>query len=199
RRGRAKDADANDGLDRAANLLGALSLAVADRAADAVAAAAGRAEAAPAALSALLHFLDRPAVDLLRQVLGLTSSGTVRLLDRLTEAGYGPRGPGADGRGPASAAPHAGGQPGAGGREARGRGGDAGQGAGARAGTFGALAGRAGHVRPSRRPASRRHDARPGRDPVDLPALRHWRLPRRRGRLPGWKRGAREVLHVTRA
>jgi len=98
RPGTAKDADSNDGLDRAANLLGALSLAVADRAADAVAAAAGRSESAPAALSALLHFLDRPSVDLLRQVLGLTSSGTVRLLDRLTESGYVRREPGADGR-----------------------------------------------------------------------------------------------------
>src|SRR6266566_2853821 len=48
--------------------------------------------------SALLHVLDRPSVDLLRQVLGLTSSGTVRLLDRLEEAGYVRRGPGADGR-----------------------------------------------------------------------------------------------------
>src|SRR5262249_48102635 len=98
RRGRAKDADANDGLDRAANLLGALSLAVADRAADAVAAAAGRSESAPAALSALHHFLDRPSVDLLRQVLGLSSSGTVRLLDRLSESGFIQRAPGADGR-----------------------------------------------------------------------------------------------------
>lgn len=49
-------------------------------------------------LSALLHFLDRPSVDLLRQVLGLTSSGTVRLVDRLAETGYVRRGPGADGR-----------------------------------------------------------------------------------------------------
>jgi DNA-binding MarR family transcriptional regulator len=85
-------------LDRAANLLGALSLVIADRTADAMADAGGRPESAAAALSALLHFLDRPSVDLLRQVLGLTSSGTVRLLDRLAEAGYVVRGPGADGR-----------------------------------------------------------------------------------------------------
>jgi len=45
-----------------------------------------------------LHFLDRPTVDLLRQVLGLTSSGTVRLVDRMAESGYVQRGPGADGR-----------------------------------------------------------------------------------------------------
>jgi DNA-binding MarR family transcriptional regulator len=84
--------------DRAANMFGALSLVVADQASDAVAEAAGRSESAAAALSALLHFLDRPSVDLLRQVLGLTSSGTVRLLDRLGESGYVERGPGADGR-----------------------------------------------------------------------------------------------------
>jgi DNA-binding MarR family transcriptional regulator len=85
-------------LDRTANLLGALSLVIADRTADAMADAGGRPESAAAALSALLHFLDRPSVDLLRQVLGLTSSGTVRLLDRLEQAGYVRRGPGADRR-----------------------------------------------------------------------------------------------------
>lgn len=85
-------------LDRTANLLGALSLVITDRTADAMAEAGGRPESAAAALSALLHFLDRPSVDLLRQVLGLTSSGTVRLLDRLEEAGYVQRGPGTDGR-----------------------------------------------------------------------------------------------------
>jgi DNA-binding MarR family transcriptional regulator len=86
------------GLDRAANLFGALSQVVADQSADAVGEAAGRSQSAAAALSALLHFLDRPSVDLLRQVLGLTSSGTVRLLDRLEEGGHVERGPGTDGR-----------------------------------------------------------------------------------------------------
>jgi DNA-binding MarR family transcriptional regulator len=85
-------------LDRAANLLGALSLVIADQTADAVTEAAGRSQSAAAALSALLHFLDRPSVDRLRQVLGLTSSGAVRLLDRLEESGYVTRGQGADGR-----------------------------------------------------------------------------------------------------
>jgi DNA-binding MarR family transcriptional regulator len=74
-------------LEGPANVFGALALVVSDQIADATAAAAGRSESAPAALAALLHFLDRPSVDLLRQVLGLTSSGTVRLLDRLAEAG----------------------------------------------------------------------------------------------------------------
>jgi hypothetical protein len=85
-------------LDRGANLLGALSLVIADRMADAMAAEGGRPESGAAALCALLHFLDRPSVDLLRQVLGLTSSGTVRLVDKLAESGYVARGPGADGR-----------------------------------------------------------------------------------------------------
>ena len=85
-------------LDRPANVFGALSLLVADQMADATAVAAGRADSAPAALAALLHFLDRPSVDLLRQVLGLTSSGTVRLLDRLTESGFVERAEGRDKR-----------------------------------------------------------------------------------------------------
>jgi DNA-binding MarR family transcriptional regulator len=86
------------GLDGPANVFGALALVVADQMADATALAAGRADSAPAALAALHHFLDGPSVDLLRQVLGLTSSGTVRLLDRLAESGLIERAPGADGR-----------------------------------------------------------------------------------------------------
>ncbi len=85
-------------MDQTANLLGALSLVIADRMADEMAGAGGRPESAAAALSALLHFLDRPTIDLLRQVLGLTSSGTVRLVDRLEAAGQVRRGAGADGR-----------------------------------------------------------------------------------------------------
>jgi DNA-binding MarR family transcriptional regulator len=85
-------------LDRTANVFGALALVIADQATDAVAEAAGRSESAAATLSALLHFLDRPSVDQLRQVLGLTSSGTVRLIDRLEESGYVRRKEGPDGR-----------------------------------------------------------------------------------------------------
>ncbi len=85
-------------LDQTANLLGALSLVIADRMADAMTEAGGRPSSGAAALSALLHFLDRPTVDLLRQVLGLTSSGTVRLIDKMAESGYVQRGPGDDGR-----------------------------------------------------------------------------------------------------
>jgi DNA-binding MarR family transcriptional regulator len=85
-------------IDQTANLLGALALMIADRMADAMADAGGRPESAAATLCALLHFLDRPSVDLLRQVLGLTSSGTVRLVDRMAESGFVERGPGNDGR-----------------------------------------------------------------------------------------------------
>jgi DNA-binding MarR family transcriptional regulator len=85
-------------FDRTGNLLGALSLTVADRTADAVAEAAGRSHTAAAALSWMHQFQQRPSVDLLRRVLGLTSSGTVRLIDRLEEDGYLERGPGPDGR-----------------------------------------------------------------------------------------------------
>jgi DNA-binding MarR family transcriptional regulator len=75
-------------LDRTGNLLGALSLAVTDRTSAAAGGAAGQSDSAAVALSAMHHFLDDPSVDLLRQVLGLTPSGTVRLVDRLQDAGY---------------------------------------------------------------------------------------------------------------
>jgi DNA-binding MarR family transcriptional regulator len=85
-------------VDREANVLGALATIVNDLTADAIATAAGQGGTAAAALSALHHFLDRPTVDTLRRVLGLTPSGAVRLVDRLAEAGYVTRGPGEDGR-----------------------------------------------------------------------------------------------------
>ena len=85
-------------LDRTGNLLGALSLAVTDRTSDAAGGAAGQSDSAAVALSALHHFLEDPSVDLLRQVLGLTPSGTVRLVDRLQDAGYVTRRQGRDGR-----------------------------------------------------------------------------------------------------
>lgn len=86
-------------LDRQANIVGALALVLHDRMLVALSAVTdGQAETGAAALSALHHFLDRPSIDLLRQVLGLTPSGTVRLVDRLTAAGLVTREPGADGR-----------------------------------------------------------------------------------------------------
>jgi DNA-binding MarR family transcriptional regulator len=69
-----------------------------DRTADAVGGAAGQSASAATALSALHQFLDDPPVDRLRQVLGLTPSGTVRLVDRLEEVELVTRGPGTDGR-----------------------------------------------------------------------------------------------------
>jgi DNA-binding MarR family transcriptional regulator len=83
---------------QAANLLGALALALSDRLEGTVTEAAGLSESDAVALSALNHFLDAPRVDLLAQVVGLTSSGTVRLVDRLEDAGLARRVTGADGR-----------------------------------------------------------------------------------------------------
>jgi len=79
-------------------LLGALSLAMADRMAGVIEGTATASVTAATALSALRDFLDGTSVDLLAQVLGLTSSGTVRLVDRLSAAGYVRRAPGADAR-----------------------------------------------------------------------------------------------------
>ena len=72
----------------AANVLGALALAVTDRMTAAMEGAAGQSSAAAAALSALDQFLDGASIDVLGRVLGLTSSGTVRLVDRLEVAGH---------------------------------------------------------------------------------------------------------------
>jgi DNA-binding MarR family transcriptional regulator len=91
-------AHGRDELDRTGNLLGALSLAVTDRTSEAAGDAVGHSESAAAALSALDQFLDDPSVGLLCQVLGLTHSGGVRLVDRLEQAGYVSRHPGSDGR-----------------------------------------------------------------------------------------------------
>jgi DNA-binding MarR family transcriptional regulator len=85
-------------LDREANLLGALALVVTDQTAQTVAAMAGQSVSAAAALSALHQFLDRPTLDRLGNVLGLTHSGAVRLVDRLADAGLVTRGAGDDGR-----------------------------------------------------------------------------------------------------
>jgi DNA-binding MarR family transcriptional regulator len=82
----------------AGNVLGALSQVITDQSMAAVADATGRSPTSAAALSALAEFLDRPTVDQLRKVLGLTPSGAVRLVDRLAAAGLVTRGPGTDGR-----------------------------------------------------------------------------------------------------
>jgi DNA-binding MarR family transcriptional regulator len=77
--------------EQAVNLLGALSLAVTDRLGQAVTARVGSVSDA-AALSALHQFLRSPTIDLLARALGLTSSGTVRLVDRLEAEGLVRRG-----------------------------------------------------------------------------------------------------------
>ena len=83
---------------RAANLLGALALAIGDRLDETLGATVGRSQSAAAVLSALEQFLDAPGVERLSEVLGLSQSGTVRLVDRLERDGYVRRGPGADAR-----------------------------------------------------------------------------------------------------
>jgi MarR family transcriptional repressor of emrRAB len=83
-------------FDRGANLLGALALRVADRVRAAV--ATETSESAATALSAIHNFLDAPRIDQLAQVLGLSSSGTVRLVDGLAAEGLVVRRRGSDGR-----------------------------------------------------------------------------------------------------
>ena len=94
---------------QAANLLGALGSAVTDRVKATVTGAAGGAKNDATALSALLHFLDDPRIDQLAEVLGLTSSGTVRLVDRLQRLGLVERCAGSDARATSIAVTPAGG------------------------------------------------------------------------------------------
>jgi MarR family transcriptional regulator, negative regulator of the multidrug operon emrRAB len=83
---------------RETNLLGAISLAVAERTDQAVQAAAARGGAGPAAIVALATFLDGSSLDVMRRPLGLSHSAAVRLADRLTADGLARREPGADAR-----------------------------------------------------------------------------------------------------
>ncbi len=83
---------------RQANLLAVLALGVRDRARRAEETAAGHGSAAPAALVALHEFLGGASIDQLRQVVGLTPSGAVRLIDKLSVIGLVQRSPGRDGR-----------------------------------------------------------------------------------------------------
>jgi DNA-binding MarR family transcriptional regulator len=83
---------------RLANLVGALSAGLTDGVHEATSTAARLDEAAAAALIALLDFSPRGSVQTLSQVLGLTHSGTVRLVDRLVTAGHVARMPGRDAR-----------------------------------------------------------------------------------------------------
>jgi DNA-binding MarR family transcriptional regulator len=80
---------------RTANLLGAVALAVTDRIAEPP---SGRSATDAAALSALDQFLGHPPIERLAQVVGLSHSGAVRMVDRLEAEGLVRRGPGGDGR-----------------------------------------------------------------------------------------------------
>jgi len=82
---------------RAANLLGALVTGLQDDLAAAAEAAAAHGAAFPAAL-VTLQWQPGLTIEALRQVLGLSHSGTVRLLDRLEAEGAVERRPGEDGR-----------------------------------------------------------------------------------------------------
>jgi DNA-binding MarR family transcriptional regulator len=82
---------ANDTLVRAANLLGALALDVADTQERATSAAVGQSGAAAAAL-ALVAASPGRTVEQLRDPLGLTQPGAARLFERLTEKGWIDRG-----------------------------------------------------------------------------------------------------------
>jgi len=72
--------------DRAANLLGAVSLAIADGIEDAARDVLSHAGETPAAL-VVIGYGTEPSNDALRRVLGLSHPGTVRLVDRLVADG----------------------------------------------------------------------------------------------------------------
>jgi MarR family transcriptional repressor of emrRAB len=84
--------------DRTTNLFGALMLVAGDEIRRATEIAANHTDAAPAALVALHEFLGGRSIDDLRNAVGLTPSGAVRLVDRLVSAGYVERRPGSDRR-----------------------------------------------------------------------------------------------------
>lgn len=87
------------GFDASGNRLGALALRLTDRMAVAVTAEGERSLSAATALSALGRlFAEPPSIDALRRVLGLTSSGGVRLVDGLEADGLVRRRAGDDGR-----------------------------------------------------------------------------------------------------
>ena len=90
-----------------ANVIGALALVVTDELGREVTDELGSVTDA-AALAALAEFLDGATVDRVHQVLGVTPSGAVRLVDRLAAAGLVVRDAGPDGRSRAVRLTHAG-------------------------------------------------------------------------------------------
>jgi DNA-binding MarR family transcriptional regulator len=87
-----------DGNSRLANLVGAMSVGVADAVRDSVTESTGLDEVAATTLVALLDFLPGGSIRRLSQTVGLTHSGAVRVVGRLVDAGLVRREPGADGR-----------------------------------------------------------------------------------------------------
>jgi MarR family transcriptional regulator, negative regulator of the multidrug operon emrRAB len=96
--GRGAPASPDGDPARGANLLGAVALTVSDRIRAAAEAGAGQGGSAPAALISLATYLDGSAIDAVRGPLGLSHSATVRLVDRLVDAGLVRRSEGADRR-----------------------------------------------------------------------------------------------------
>jgi MarR family transcriptional regulator, negative regulator of the multidrug operon emrRAB len=84
-------------IDRTANLLGAVGLAVADRIEETARGILNHAGETPAALVVIGYGLG-PSNDQLRRILGLSHPGTVRLVDRLVGDGLVERRPGRDKR-----------------------------------------------------------------------------------------------------
>ena len=93
---RATDKTSSDA--RLVNLVGALATGLTDAVNDGVTEVTGLDPAASTALIALLDFLPGGSVRRLSQVVGLTHSGAVRLLDRLVDAGLVARTTGVDAR-----------------------------------------------------------------------------------------------------
>jgi MarR family transcriptional repressor of emrRAB len=83
---------------RLENMVAALALAMSDQVADAAATVSGLSDAAPAALVALHESGRGRSIDYLSQMVGLTHSGAVRLVNRLVADGYVIRGEGKDAR-----------------------------------------------------------------------------------------------------
>jgi MarR family transcriptional regulator, negative regulator of the multidrug operon emrRAB len=79
-------------------VLGALALAVSDRVQAAAEEVSGHGASGPAALAALDGFAAGGSIDELRRALGITHSGTVRLVDRLAAARLVERRVGSDAR-----------------------------------------------------------------------------------------------------
>jgi len=92
------DVDTPGADARLLNLVGALAIGVTDRSVGDVALSAGLDASAAAALVALLDLARAGSVQRLSQLVGISHSGTVRLVNRLTQSGLVERAPGADRR-----------------------------------------------------------------------------------------------------